>query len=645
GDRDSDGKTDVAVADKKTVKLYRHMPGSSPIALNIVNVSALAWADFDQDGRKDLLVSVQNISGNEFTDSFILWNDPQGFDHRERTRLPTVDAMDAAAADLDGDGYPEAIFADRRAYNDNNIQSLIYWNVHGTFDRGRKTMLDTRGASGVAVGDLNHDGRPDLVFTNTNGDLHEGFSPNYIYWGDGTRNYSVARRTILPSYYTTGSVQADLNDDGWVDLGFNEGRYAAGRPGTLEGFYLWWGSKAGFSADHRTILSNFNPAGGAKAADLNRDGWLDLIVGGEESDGGTKGGFVIFWGSADGYSIRRRQVFPLGASSREPLVADLNGDGYLDLAASTEDANGLHIFWGSAKGFDPSRPTVLGKDRQFAHAEAADLNKDGYLDIIAPTRRLGKDTEADSFIYYGSANGFSEDRKVGLPTMAGYDPSVADLNRDGWLDIVFPNYSATRAGKRTLPVYIYWGGPGGFDRKRRQELPADAGTGSMITDFDGDGFLDLFVACHRQDGSRDEAGKPHRHQTNSLIYWGGPDGLRADRHSELPSVGPHAQIVADVGNIETRELAEYYISPAWSPKDPSARVRRISWETETPFKTTVKFQLRAASTRQGLETAQWSGPQGPNSWFERSGMPTSLAAGPWVQYRARLSTPNGGPTP
>ena len=557
-DWNADRKLDLAVADGKTLKLY--LQGSSEkvpsVSWDAANVSSVAPADFDRDGLVDLLVAVRHTSGNEFTNSFILWNDARGLDRRARTPLPTVSASGAAAVDLDGDQFPEAVFSNHHAINDNNIQSFVYWNSGGKFDASRKTMLDTRGASGVTVGDVNGDQRPDLVFSNTNGGAQDGWSPNFVYWGDGTRNYSVGRRTEIPGYYTVGSVQADLDDDGWVDLGFNEGGIWSGRPGTLEGVYLWFGSRDGFLPERRSILSMRVPTGSIRAADLNRDGWLDLIAGAHETGGGDKGGFVIFWGGPDGHSARRTQAFPLGSASRDPLVADLNADGYLDLAATPTDINGLYIYWGNATGYDPSRHQRLGADRIFAHLEAADLNRDGFIDLIAPARKFADRTEGDSLVYYGSAKGFSEETRIGLPTMAAYDPSVADLNKDGWLDIVFPNYSATWSGKRTLPVYIYWGSQAGFQRDNRQELPADAGAASTITDFDGDGWLDLYIASHRRDGSTEEAGKPHTHYANSLIYWNGPDGLRADRRTELPAVGPHAQISVDVGNIMTRELAE-----------------------------------------------------------------------------------------
>jgi hypothetical protein len=506
-------------------------------------------------------------------------------------------------------------------------------------------MLDTRGVVDVRIGDLDHDGAPDLAFANSDGGWLAGWSPNFVYWGDGTRNYSVARRTEIPSYYTTGMAQADLDDDGWVDLVFSEGEIAAGKPRTLEGLFLWWGSKSGFSAERRAVLSANIPENGVRVADLNRDGYLDLIAGADDNDGRGKRGFVVLWGSAHGYSATRKQVFRVGGSSRVPLVADLNGDGWLDLACAPEDVKGLYIFWGSPRGVDPERYTVLPSDREYAFPEAADLDRDGFLDLVLPTRKIGERTEGDSFVYYGSAAGFSSERRIGLPSMAGYDPSIADLNRDGWLDIVMPNYSARELGKRSIPTYVYWGGPRGFDPKARLELPADAGAGTLVADFDGDGWLDLFIACHRRDGSKDLPGKPNVHHADSLIYWNGPGGLGAIPPTRLPSVGPHVLMAADVGSISNRELAEYYTSAPYRSTGPDGLVRTVSWKADTPFGTAVEIQLRSGSTSAELLAAQWHGPSGPGSWYGRSGAAVTGVRGRWLQYRARLSTPNGGPTP
>jgi hypothetical protein len=56
----------------------------------------------------------------------------------------------------------------------------------------------------------------------------------------------------------------------------------------------------------------------------------------------------------------------------------------------------------------------------------------------------------------------------------------------------------------------------------------------------------------------------------------------------------------------------------------------------------VKFQVRCAASREALGSAAWG------QWIEKSG--SEIASGnnngaKWVQYRARLTTPNGGATP
>jgi hypothetical protein len=46
-----------------------------------------------------------------------------------------------------------------------------------------------------------------------------------------------------------------------------------------------------------------------------------------------------------------------------------------------------------------------------------------------------------------------------------------------------------------------------------------------------------------------------------------------------------------------------------------------------------------------LGSAQWTGPKGPDDWFTASDSKIENVTGKWIQYRARLITPNGGATP
>jgi hypothetical protein len=177
----------------------------------------------------------------------------------------------------------------------------------------------------------------------------------------------------------------------------------------------------------------------------------------------------------------------------------------------------------------------------------------------------------------------------------------------------------------------------------RGEIPTYASSGAETADFDGDGWIDIYSANHRQDGFTDKPG-PHRHQTDSMIYWGGPDGFSTTRRLLLPSYGPHPVNVRDVGNSYDRGLYEDYVSSPHETKSEQAPAA-IAWQAETPHGTAVRFQLRTAGTKEALASAAWHGPEGPGSWHTRNGSKVEGLKGHWVQYRARLITPNGGPTP
>jgi hypothetical protein len=55
--------------------------------------------------------------------------------------------------------------------------------------------------------------------------------------------------------------------------------------------------------------------------------------------------------------------------------------------------------------------------------------------------------------------------------------------------------------------------------------------------------------------------------------------------------------------------------------------------------------LRVADTRPELSTADWLGAEGVGSWFTKRGETIRDVQGHWIEYRARLISPNGGPTP
>ena len=80
---------------------------------------------------------------------------------------------------------------------------------------------------------------------------------------------------------------------------------------------------------------------------------------------------------------------------------------------------------------------------------AADLNDDGFVDLVICG--TGKPDERGTYLYWGSPGGFSTQRRETLPVETSYTSSAADVNRDGYLDLVFCGMSAGKPVARVLP--------------------------------------------------------------------------------------------------------------------------------------------------------------------------------------------------
>ena len=584
-------------------------------------------ADLNGDGLPDI-VYANRLGGA----SYIYWAGSAAGDYspQRRTILPTTHASRCAVYDLNGDGRPDLVFSNENDERQNEVKSLVYWNGPEGFVASRRTELPTLGALAVSVNDLNRDGWPDLIFANARDGTAGQPVDTYVYWGNSSGKYSTSARKILKAQGLTAYTAADLNTDGFTDL------VLVGKE-----MRILWGAQEGFSLSNALTLP-VHYAFNARVADFNHDGYLDLSVS-DWTGSADKDGVVIYWGGPAGFSADHR--CGLGCPGvRTHTLGDFNNDGYVDILATSTDGQAI-IFWNGPSGFEPDHKTLL-PSRMAVAAEVADLNADGYLDIIlcnlfAPDKlvRSAKPApvsapaqtrtfDAGTYIYWGGPKGYSQKNRTELPTIGAEDAAVVDLNRDGYLDLVISSYHA--GDRRNHPSYVYWGSAQGFNQNYMTLLPTESASGVLSADFNQDGWPDILFACHT-DGTN--------HRCESFLYWGGPNGFSTARRDKVPSVGTHFLSVADIGNNANRSDNFEYISHPFDA-GPDAYFKSIAWDGLTPGKSAIKLQVRFGSSHESLEKAGWVGPQAKESFFTNS-----IAELPqqsrWLQYKATLISPNG----
>ncbi|MCY4060384.1 MAG: FG-GAP-like repeat-containing protein, partial [Gammaproteobacteria bacterium] len=431
--------------------------------------------DLNRDGFIDIVLP-NTHDNNEQIDLFIYWDVDENHVGR-RTRLPSGGGTGQALGDLNRDGFTDLVVVNGRNGIKSNLDSFIYWGGAQGFDAGRRTELPTLGGMAAAVADLDGDGYPEIVFANSawaGGRPSGPENASFLYWGskDG---FSIERRQSLPTAAATDVAVADLDRDGSPEVVFaNEGSGA-----DLGGAMIYWGGAGGsYAADRRTLLPGQRSSAVA-LADLNGDRVPEVVLANRyrpllrepddrsewdtDVDSESIRSFV-YWGSSGGYSAERRLELPTVAAS-SVAAGDLNKDGLPDLVfangpqksghAAPGPGSGSPIYWNSAEGFEPRRRTVLPSLNP-TDCLIEDLNRDGHPDLVFSNEHNARSHRAPSYVYWGGPAGFDTNRRLELTTLGAAAAGSADFDRDGKADLVFVNRIDGSAGD-PVPAYIYWG--------------------------------------------------------------------------------------------------------------------------------------------------------------------------------------------
>ena len=254
--------------------------------------------------------------------------------------------------------------------------------------------------------------------------------------------------------------------------------------------------------------------------DVNNDGKLDLVVT-NNSDNTVS----VLLGNGDG-TFQKQQTFTTDEQPVAVSLGDLNGDGNLDLVLGVQ-VGALSVMLGNGDGtfqaFHSYKLTdALSEPIAPTWVIAGDFNGDGKLDVAASTTG-GYDDLSNVAVMLGNGDGTLQAPSYYSITPYEGQPSssigMGDFNGDGKVDLAIANVSSPDTGIGQSSVTVMLGnGDGTFQPQVYYALPDNSYPLSIqVADFDGDGNQDLSMATENY-----ETATPLANQVT--ILFGNGDG-------------------------------------------------------------------------------------------------------------------------
>jgi hypothetical protein len=466
GDLNRDGKLDIVTANNgaDVVSLLGVGDGtfSNRASLSVgTNPRSVTLGDVNGDGILDL-ITVINGSANA---GVLLGQGNGTFQTPATFATGTFDSLVVGAAtlgDVNGDGRLDLITANSGS-GANTVSVLLGTGGSAIWANFSPQQTFTTGASprSVAMGDVNNDGKLDLITANYDG------STVGVLLGSGNSTFQT-QVTYASGTNPLAVTLADVNSDGKLDI-------IAANSGAASVSVLLGNGTGTFST--KTDFTTGTTPSGVTLGDVNGDGRLDLIT----ANYGSANASVLL-SNGDG-TFRAKSDWTTGVQPRSVQLGDVNSDGKLDLITANFSSNTASVLLGNGDGtFQTQATYATGSQPIFV--TLGDVNGDGRLDLI--TANSGTTTAS---VLLGNVNGTFQTKADFTTGSAPYAVALGDMNGDGKLDLI-----ASNDGSNTASV-LMGNGDGTFGAK------TDFSTGTnprsvQLGDVNGDGRLDLITANH-----------------------------------------------------------------------------------------------------------------------------------------------------
>ncbi len=357
----------------------------------------------------------------------------------------------SAIADCDGDGSMEVIYGTAGAFvHDVYCRDGLTGSGEWSF-----TAADLVAAS-PAVGDVDGDDSAEVIVGSDNGLAGKVYC---LRGKDGTEKWSLN----APSIVRTSPTIADPDKDGQPEI-------LVGWQGSLRSLNGAGGTEWNFNMGNDLTMSS--PA----VADMDGDGQVEVVFG--SMSYASANGKVYCLSGADG---TQKWAYPVGGDIwSSPAVADLDGDGHMEVVIGCDDST-VYCIDGLSGTKDWSFKT--GNAWVWSSPAIGDCDRDGQKEVVIG----GYDRKV--YCLDGATGNKEWEFLTAAPV---HNPvSLADVDGDDWLEVPIPNYSPSDT------LYCLNAEDGSLLWKKALAVHVEA---PFVGDVDGDGCSEIVVGTCGSNG-------------------------------------------------------------------------------------------------------------------------------------------------